>query len=528
MLARHHRAGADSAGRRAAQKSDLVSFPFRKKRWLIATSLALILAAHSPLALSQQPQRGSVGRGWPVPVTEFGYVGGGLEGEGQQAAWDGQVPDGAVPLERDLFTTKDFYQDRALWSDPRYFRCNSPSTLQAMWGADLDHGARHDRHRAAGQRFVGALRDRLSARGDRVAVSVQDRAGALRGAARRDDGERRPDGLHAHESAARLERPLQPRDLARSSWRRAPAKRTKRPPRLAEPPQWFFTSINQTSTILSLLTPEYQQRTVQMHYHQSVDNAPLWPAQFCWPDGFMRLFSRQAHLAMDFVTTPERVQLMASSADNFIRHFNVGREFDMSGNVPRLGADVPRWFGESVAFWDGDTLVTWTSNVIPWITHGVFEFSGQLQTIEIFSPRRDPNGELAGIEHEIVLYDPEAFVQPLRLIQVHIRTGRARRGRSVHLRALHPDDLSRRRPPQAAQPRAPRSSTRCRTSTAGRGRRSGRSTSSRACSDRDRRIDLRLLAVTGRAASPCGATWFHLDTLRSSIAASPASIPRIA
>ena len=32
----------------------------------------------------------------------------------------------------------------------------------------------------------------------------------------------------------------------------------------------------------------------------------------------------------------ERVQLMASSAENFIRHFNIGRSFDMSGAVPRL------------------------------------------------------------------------------------------------------------------------------------------------------------------------------------------------
>jgi hypothetical protein len=154
-----------------------------------------------------------------------------------------------------------------------------------------------------------------------------------------------------------------------------------------------------------------------------VNNAPLWPAQFCWPDGFMRVFSRQAHLSMDFVTTPERLQLMASSAENFIRHFNVGRTFNTSGAVPRLGADVPRWFGESVAFWDGDTLITWTSNVVPWITHGVFEHSGRMQTVEIFSPHRGPAGELAGIEHEIVFYDQEALAAPLRLIQVHIKVG---------------------------------------------------------------------------------------------------------
>src|SRR5690606_26153036 len=190
------------------------------------------------------------------------------------------------------------------------------------------------------------------------------------------------------------------------------------PAHLAEPPQWFFTSINQTSTILSLLTPEYQKRTVQMHYHQSVTNAPLWPAQFCWPDGFMRLFSRQAHLSMDFMVTPERVQMMASSAENFIRHLNVGRTFKEDGAVPRLGQDVPRWFGESVAFWDDDVLVSWTSNIMPWTTHGVFEHSGQMQTVEILSPRYSPEGELAGLEHEIIFYDAEALAEPLRLVQL--------------------------------------------------------------------------------------------------------------
>ena len=29
----------------------------------------------------------------------------------------------------------------------------------------------------------------------------------------------------------------------------------------------------------------------------------------------------------------------------------------MEGAVPRLGADVPRWYGETIGFWDGDVLV---------------------------------------------------------------------------------------------------------------------------------------------------------------------------
>ena len=392
------------------------------KSWSIVVSVALLLGAQPPPAFGQEPPRASVGRGWPVTVMDFGYVGGGLEGEGRQAAWDGQVPDGVVPLERDLFTTKDFYQDRALWSDPRYFRCNSPSTLQAMWGADLTTarvmiGTAPPASASWGHCEIDYPREAIVS--PYPFTTAQQHYEALLAETKANGG------------ATLYTRANPPPDwngrYSRAISLAFVAKRAggtyEAPSYVAEPPQWFFTSINQTSTILSLLTPEYQKRTVQMHYHQSVNNAPLWPAQFCWPDGFMRLFSRQAHLAMDFVTTPERVQLMASSAENFIRHFNVGRQFDMSGDVPRLGQNVPRWFGESIAFWDGDTRVTWTSNVVPWITHGVFEFSGRMQTVEIFSPRRGPNGELAGLEHEIVLYDDEALAQPLRLIQVHIKTG---------------------------------------------------------------------------------------------------------
>lgn len=412
-------------GRAPAQldlQNRIVALRSTSRRCGAAVSMMMLLLGQPLPASGQDATQRSVGRGWPVTATEYDYVGGGIEGEGRQAARNGAVPEGIEALDTDLFTTTDFYRDADLWSDPRYFRCNSPSTLQAMWGADqTDAGALIGSAPPAsaswGHCDVDYPREAIvspypfaTARAHYEALLAETRAN---GGPTIYTREQPPPDWNGRYSRAISLRFMAVRE----------GETYEAPEYLAEPPQWFFTSINQTSTILSLLTPEYRQRAVQMHYHQAVTNAPLWPAQFCWPDGFLRLFSRQAHLSMDFVVTPQRLQLMASSAENFIRHFNVGREFDFSGDAPRLGADVPRWFGESVAFWDGETLIAWTSNVVPWITHGVFEHSGRMQTVEIFSPRRVPSGELAGIEHEIVLYDPEALVEPLRIVQVHIKTG---------------------------------------------------------------------------------------------------------
>ena len=174
--------------------------------------------------------------------------------------------------------------------------------------------------------------------------------------------------------------------------------------------QWTYGRNLQAATMISVLTPEYQQRMTQMNYHEAVTNAPQWMAAFCYPEGLMRWWAEFSLNEIEVLVTPHEVQLTTGVADNFIRKILIDQQHTMK---------VPQWYGESVGFWDGNKLVVWTANVQAWtLSHSMFEFSDKLEVVEVFTPTAD-----GGLSVDATFYDPKAFKQPLHVVTPWNRTG---------------------------------------------------------------------------------------------------------
>lgn len=131
----------------------------------------------------------------------------------------------------------------------------------------------------------------------------------------------------------------------------------------------------------------------------------------------MRRISQFGGGDTSIIMTPQLILDVRFTSQRMAVQINIGREFNEEGAVPRLGEDVARWYGETIGFWDGEALISWTSNIQGWTSHGIHDYSNHLQSIEIYTPRRDENDKLIGLKHEIVLYDDEAFVVPVRVVQ---------------------------------------------------------------------------------------------------------------
>jgi hypothetical protein len=384
----------------------------RNGGWWGALALAALIGSAATAQQVADPGFESVGRGAPLAAdlnqyqmtgatTRIAFTADGpRRGEFTGSARNGASPPGIEPLQRDLFTSDDFYKDRDLWTDQRYFRCNSPAAIEDLWGGNRDALIGDDPPRTAAWGHCDRDYPREAIVSPYPFETAQEHYEALLAETRQRGG------------------PTQ------HTYATVPGEWTgiyMHPGRTPNNQYWFRMRHVQMPTILSLLTPEYQTRMVQEAYHHGNTNKAQWASQYCWPEGFMRRWHEAAVWEHYIMVTPSMVQILAGVARNFITNIHIGREFNMEGAVPRLGADVPRWYGETIGFWDNDVLITWTSNIQGWKTHAAFEHSSKMQTIEIYAPNRDADGKFLGLSHEAILYDLEALVEPVRIVRNYVK-----------------------------------------------------------------------------------------------------------
>jgi hypothetical protein len=352
--------------------------------------LAGLVVAVAATAFGASASRAQSGKGSGAPTDVFVKAPSGFQGGGNTPTFAGP-PAGMTALKTDLFTSKNFYDQKENWLDQRYYRCNTVRQLVVLYQSGRI-GTKAPMSAAWGDCKQDAVRAQIVS--PYPYKTAKEHYDALLARAK------------AHGGPTVYTRANLPPDwdgyydLAKTRDKVG---------------DWVGGEWPQVTTILSLLTPEYQRRMVQAVYHETVDNSPQWVSSLCEPEGYTRWWNRYAAGGnFQLTMTPYMVQFLSGNPTTIFRQFAVGQTKHVLPN--------PQWLGETVAFWDGTTLVAWTANVEPWtIEQSMFENSDKLEGVETFKPILDAKGAFVGLETEAILYDPEAFAQPLRVATTYDR-----------------------------------------------------------------------------------------------------------
>jgi hypothetical protein len=262
-----------------------------------------------------------------------------------------------------IFTTENWLMDRELWSNPAYFRFNTPVNLEDMGEGAITYGAMGDPaidlnpaelvssypYQTSEEHYAAWL-EQANGGTQHTRQSLPDWSGYWGGGR-----------------------------------------------------NWLNMRNIQASTVVPLLTPQFQEYYVQQLKAEAEARA-WWPASFCLPEGPPRYWTRG--VANLFQVTPQAVSIMIP---DFSRA-NIGfRWVETSGRGHAPEAEwSPNFMGESIGFWDGDALVVHTNQMRGWMHgHGEIEYTDDLTMVERYERVGDT------LQAEVTLYDPNAFNQPL-------------------------------------------------------------------------------------------------------------------
>ena len=277
----------------------------------------------------------------------------------------GLLLSGPATAQTTIFNTKDFHQDKMLWTDPAYYRNNTMGQLRGMALNIVPYENN-------GQ--VGAARLYGSAGTGRV-------------------------------GAVNLASPYSFKTAMEhyQAWLKDANGGTKHSKDTI--PDWsgrweggggFGGGAGPASDVVKMLTPKYQEYLVQELKAET--EGRIWGAgSFCLPGGFFSALG-----AEEFIATPNRVWTHAAgNGSNTIRWIYT----DGSGHTPEQ-FQYSKWHGESIGFWNGDSLIVHTNQIKGW-KGGLVEFTDKMETVEKYRRMGDR------IEGEITLYDPDVLVRPV-------------------------------------------------------------------------------------------------------------------